>query len=90
MQKRLLFSVLLISLSGCSQPTAQFGQEPAGEWVDEQIRQSASSVSQAQSRLHQTSAVPSFAPVSAQVKPTAKAQAPAVKAPVRPVPVAGG
>ncbi|RMR32456.1 hypothetical protein ALP36_200013 [Pseudomonas syringae pv. coriandricola] len=90
MQKRLLFSALLIYLSGCSQPTVQFAQEPAGQWVDKQIRQSASSVSQAQSRLHQTSAVPSFTPLSAPAKPAAKAQAPAVKASVRPVPVAGG
>ncbi|RMN64119.1 hypothetical protein ALQ56_200277 [Pseudomonas syringae pv. papulans] len=89
MQARIVLTVVVASLAGCV-TAPNLTQVTAGQWVDEQIRQSASSVSQTQSRLHQTSAVPSFAPVSAQVKPTAKAQAPAVKAPVRPVPVAGG
>ncbi|RMV69693.1 hypothetical protein ALP05_200157 [Pseudomonas caricapapayae] len=90
MQKRLLFSVLLIYLSGCSHPAAPFTQKPAGQWVDEQIQLSASSVSLAQRRLHQTSAVPSFTPLSAPAKPTTKAPARAVKPAVRPVPVTGG
>ena len=45
MQKRLLLTVLLISLSGCNTTASKVAQVPAGQWVDEQIVQNATSLS---------------------------------------------
>lgn len=84
MHNRLLFTALLISLSGCITNTPKPIQIPANQWVDARIGQNALSISQAQTRLHQTSAVRPFTPVSAPVLP------PAAITPVRPVPTPGG
>lgn len=84
MHDKLLLTVLLISLSGCSTHAPQPIQVPADQWVDARIGQNALSISQAQSRLHQTSAVRPFNPVSAPVLP------PAAINPVRSVTTPGG
>ncbi|RMV79015.1 hypothetical protein ALP05_200030 [Pseudomonas caricapapayae] len=89
MQAHIVLTVIVASLAGCV-TAPNLAQEPAGQWVDEQIQLSASSVSLAQRRLHQTSAVPSFTPLSAPAKPTTKAPARAVKPAVRPVTITGG
>jgi hypothetical protein len=84
MHEKLFLTALLIALSGCSAHVPQPIQIPADQWVDARIGQNALSVSQAQARLHQTSAVPPFNPVSAPVQPSAAIT------PVRPVPTPGG
>jgi hypothetical protein len=84
MHNKLLLTVLLVALSGCNAHAPKPIQIPADQWVDARIGQNALSVSQAQTRLHQTSAVRPFTPVSAPVLP------PAVITPVRPVPTPGG
>lgn len=90
MQKRLLLTVLLISLSGCNTTASKVAQVPAGQWVDEQIVQNATSLSQAQARLHQTSSVRNTAPLTAPAPLPAKVQVPAVNPPIRPAPSSGG
>lgn len=56
MRSPCMFSVLLLCVSGCaSQPETR--QESAGLVVDEQIAQSANTLSLAQVRLHETSAI---------------------------------
>lgn len=57
MHTRLLLAVLAAGLCGCSS-NPQTPQSPAGPWVEAQIVQSAQSLGQAQTRLHQTSAAP--------------------------------
>lgn len=90
MQKRLLLSVLVVSMAGCSTTAPKVAQVPAGQWVDEQIVQNATSLSQAQARLHQTSSVHNTAPLTAPAPLPAKVRVPAVKPPIRPAPIAGG
>lgn len=84
MSHRLLLPLLLMSLSGCSAHAPQPIQIPADQWVNARIGENALLVSQAQSRLHQTSAVRPFNPVSAPALP------PAAINPVRPVTTPGG
>lgn len=80
MQKQLLLSVLFISLSGCNSTAPKVAQVPAGQWVDEQIAQSATALSLAQLQLHKTSTVqpviplagkPSILSAAVAAKPTA-------------------
>lgn len=96
MPKRLL-TVLLITLAGCTTTTApKIAQVSAGQWVDEQITQSAGTLNQAQIRLHQTSAARAWAPITAPAlvftpapKP-AQVSVPKGKPLDRVVPVTGG
>lgn len=84
MRVKLLSAVLLLGLGGCSHAPPVALQEPAGSWVDTHIEQSATSISLAQTRLHQTSAVRSFTPVSTPVPPAA------AQPPAGPLPKPGG
>lgn len=84
MSHRLLLPLLLMSLSGCSAHAPQPIQIPADQWVNARIGQNASLVSQAQTRLHQTSAVRPFTPVSTPVI------LPGTTTPTRAVPKSGG
>lgn len=54
MKKSLFLIALMTLLGGCS-TAPKPDQVPASQWVNEQIVQSATSLSQAQQRLHQTS-----------------------------------
>lgn len=56
-----LFTLLGAALAGCV-PFPNAPQVPTENWVDEQIAQSATSISLAQQRLHQTNAVKPYAP----------------------------
>ncbi len=71
MRTTLLSTFVLLGLCGCSHSVPMAPQEPAGPWVDARIEQSAVSISLAQTRLHQTSAVLPFTPVSTPVPPAA-------------------
>jgi uncharacterized protein YcfL len=62
MHTRLLLTVLAMGLCGCSS-NPKTPQSPAGPWVEAQIVQSAQSLAQAQTRLHQTSALKSANPL---------------------------
>jgi len=61
----LLTTALVASLSGCTS-TQKTVQEPADSVVDDQIAQSATAISLAQLRLHETSAIPPVVPVAAK------------------------
>jgi len=65
-----LFTLLGAALAGCV-PSPNTTQVASENWVDEQIAQSATSISLAQQRLHQTNAVqPVPTPAAAVVIPT--------------------
>lgn len=72
MRNPLLLTAAIALISGCktAPPPAQV---PADLWIDEQIAFSASTLSQAQLRLHQTSTPPAAAPATAVAPLPAKA-----------------
>lgn len=72
MRNPLLLAAAVAIVSGCktAPPPAQV---PAEQWIDEQIAFSASTLSQAQLRLHQTSSPPAAAPTAAVAPIPAKA-----------------
>lgn len=83
MQNRLLLFGLFISLSGCGSTAPKVTQVPAEQWVDELIVQSATTVSQAQTRLHQTNAVRPTVVVRMWTAPV-KVLTPAAQQPIHP------
>ena len=89
MRSRLVLTVVVAALAGCG-TAPKLAQVPAGQWVDEQIVQNATSLSQAQARLHQTSAVRNTAPLTSPAPLPANVQVPVVKPPIRPAPTSGG
>jgi hypothetical protein len=74
MRNTLLLVTATAVLGGCVAPSPPAPQASAEQWIDEQIAVSATSLSQAQRRLHETSAQPLAAPAT---KPMANAPLPA-------------
>lgn len=84
MRNPFLLTALVAAISGCTSPP-KTTQVQADAWVDEQIAQSASAISLAQRRLHQTSpsqVSPAARPVAAQSSVPMTKGAPAVTTPV--------